>query len=81
MNNRLKQIIAKKLEKAKAKGKKKSAMQELHEVAEVFGVSFWTVLNWYSNKYQPQGENFYKLAEHYKVKWQRFYYKKVKISL
>lgn len=84
LRNRLKQVIQKKVDKVNAKKAPREAKlwphQELQALANALSVSFSTAKNWYRNVYQPKGDNFYRLPEHYKVKWEKFYYKKVIIK-
>lgn len=85
MNNRLNQCIQKKLLKMNAnvpKRKKKwSRTQELRWCAQQMGVSYETAYKWCRNLEQPAQFRMHKLAELYKTRFDKFYYKKVKLNL
>ena len=78
--NRLKQIITERLylqNKDKAFGEPiRFIKDEIMDLSKALKCSYRTAYNWYMNKFQPDGENRPKLAEHYGYSEENFYFDK-----
>lgn len=76
--NRFKECVdSKVIRKNKGRGereKKYKMADEMRHVAATLKVNWWTALSWYTQKYQPRGENYYLLPKLYRKPLSKFYY-------
>lgn len=75
--NQLKKYIIKKCFMANKDKRNKDGLykpkDEIVAISQKLHVSLRSVWNWYTNDYQPTGQNYYLLPEHFNVSWKTFY--------